>query len=240
MMQSDPQIHHRRSIRLKGFDYTQPGAYFVTICTFQRAEIFGALVGNEIQLSPLGIIVQTEWFRSADIRKEICLFEDEFVVMPNHLHGIVWIVGADGVRPEDVRPDSVRPEDVCPDDFHTEDVRLEGVRPDGVRPDGVRPDGICLYGIRPLQNKDASLAPLRRTGRSLSSFLAGFKAVVTSRAWRELNSANIWQRNYYEHLIRNETELQNIRDYINTNMLLWQEDQLHPSALPNQFNQDTR
>ena len=216
MIQQDPRIHHRRSIRLKGYDYTQPGAYFVTICAYQRNEIFGAIVGKSMQLSPLGIIVQSEWFRSIGIRKEIRLFEDEFVVMPNHLHGIVWIVGADGVRPDGVRPD--------------------GVRPDGVRPDGVRPDG-----VRPVRKKGASLvplhAPLHRVARSLGSFVAGLKAAVTSRAGRELNSANIWQRNYYEHIIRNESELWNIWNYIDTNPLRWQEDQLHPSAPPNPFNQ---
>ncbi len=88
----DPQKHHRRSIRLKGYDYTQPGAYFVTICAFQKEEIFGEILDRGIRLSKLGNIIQTEWFRSAEIRKEIQLFEDEFIVMPNHIHGIVWIL----------------------------------------------------------------------------------------------------------------------------------------------------
>ncbi len=225
-MEYDPQIHHRRSIRLKGYDYTQPGAYFVTLCTFQREEIFGTVVGDEIQLSSLGKIVQTEWFRSAEIRKEIRLFEDEFIMMPNHIHGIVWIVenetvGADGVRP-DINPGI-----------------STGSNPD-VRP--VIPPDTINAGIRHAEGayhaEGTRRVPLRRAPRSLSSFIAGFKASVTSRAGRELNDANIWQRNYYEHVIRNENELKNIWDYIDTNPLRWQEDQLHPSALPNQFNQD--
>jgi putative transposase len=72
----------------------------------------------------------------------------------------------------------------------------------------------------------------------LGSFIAGFKAAVTSQAGRELNSANIWQRNYYERIVRNENELKNFWGYIETNPSHWQEDQLHPSARPNPFNQN--
>ena len=203
-MKYDPQIHHRRSIRLKGYDYTQTGAYFVTICAFRREQIFGTEINGGLQLSPIGQIIQAEWFRSAEIRNEIRFFEDEFVVMPNHMHGIVWIdenkpVGADAVRDIDAGAKGVRPID-----------GEEGTR----------------------------RVPLRMVPRSLGSFIAGFKAAVTSRVGRELNAANIWQRNYYEHIIRNETELKNIWNYIDTNPLRWQEDQLHPSALPNKINQD--
>jgi putative transposase len=212
-MKDDLQIHQRRSIRLKGYAYTQPGAYFVTVCTFQREEILGTVINDGIQLSPLGKIVQTEWFRSAEIRKEIRLFEDEFVVMPNHIHGVVWIienelVGADGVRPY-IRPD---------------------IHP-GEQPRTANPGAYHAEGTRRV--------PLRRVPRSLSSFISGFKAAVTSRAGRELNDANIWQRNFYEHIIRDENGLKKIWDYIDINPSRWQEDQLHPSALPNQFNQDT-
>ena len=115
-MKYDPHKRHRpfdlaqgrHSIRLKGYDYTQPGAYFVTFCTYQRDEILGEVLHGEMKLSALGKIVQEEWFRTAQIRKEIQLFDDEFIVMPNHGHGIIRIiepVGADGVRPGD----SIRP-----------------------------------------------------------------------------------------------------------------------------------
>ena len=178
IMKYNPKIHHRRSIRLEGYDYTRPGAYFVTICTYRRDHIFGEVINGEMKLSALGEIVREEWLRSAEIRKEIQIFEDEFVVMPNHLHGINWImesVGADGVRP--TKPDAHR----------------------------------------------ASLR-LRRAPRSLGSFIAGFKASATSRAVRELNMTGIWQRNYYEHIIRNDRELNNVRWYIVNNPLNWQLD----------------
>ncbi len=211
-MPYDPKIHHRRSIRLKGYDYTQPGAYFVTLVTYRRDEIFGKVVNGVMRLSPLGQIVHDEWIRSISIRKEIRLFEDEFVVMPNHGHGIVWIVEttvADGVRPM-------------------------------IDPDGIHP---ARLGIR-LDEDGARRAPqptpqpgLYRAPKSLGSFIAGFKASVSSRAKRELNMTGIWQRNYYEHIIRNETEFKNIWDYIDDNPRKWEEDRLHPSAPPNKFNQ---
>ena len=166
-MKYNPEIHHRRSIRLKGYDYTQPGAYFVTFCSHQRDDIFGGVINGEMKLSALGKIVHDEWFGSTVIRKEIRLFDDEFIVMPNHGHGIIWIVdttvGVVGVRPEDVGADGIRPN--------------EGVRPG-------------------LQKPDAFHASLRRAPRSMGSFMAGFKASVTSRAKNELNITGIWQRNY--------------------------------------------
>lgn len=175
-MKYNPEIHRRRSIRLKGYDYTQPGAYFVTFCSYQRDEIFGEVISGEMKLSALGKIVREEWLRSADIRKEIQVFEDEMVIMPNHGHGIVQIMDIVGV-------------------------------------DGVRPT-----------IQDARRASLRRFPRSLGSLIAGFKASVTSRAKRELKMTVIWQRNYYDHIIRDDRELNNIRWYILNNPLNWQLD----------------
>jgi putative transposase len=91
-MRYAPERHHRRSIRLKDCDYTRMGAYFVTLCTQGRVCLFGEIVAGEMRLNEYGEIVQKEWFRSAEIRREIVLFSDEFVVMPNHIHGIVRIV----------------------------------------------------------------------------------------------------------------------------------------------------
>ena len=92
-MIDDLKKHHRRSIRLKGYDYTQPGAYFVTICSNRREEIFGEIGNEGMRLSPIGKIIQAEWFHSAEIRKEIILFEGEFVVMPNHIHVLIRPIG---------------------------------------------------------------------------------------------------------------------------------------------------
>lgn len=209
-MKYNPATHHRRSIRLKGFDYTKPGAYFVTICTYQRDEIFGEVIKGEMKLSALGEIVRQEWFRSAEIRKEIQLFDDEFTVMPNHLHGINWIVesvGADGIRPND--------------GIHPNNAGTDGIRPN----DNVQIKTEWAHVMRPNgEYQDAHRASLRRTPRSLGSFIAGFKASVTSRARKELKITGIWQRNYYDHIVRNDRELKAIGWYILNNPINWQLD----------------
>ena len=199
-MKSDPEIHQRKSIRLKDFDYSQAGGYFVTVVTFRREYLFGEVAGGEMQLNALGRIVRAEWFRSVKTRKEIRLFADEFVVMPNHIHGIVWIdidsVGADGVRP------------------------VEGIQ--STRVDDFTGDII----------KATRRVPLQRKPKSLGSFIAGYKSSVTRRARIELNSGNIWQRNYYEHIIRNDDEHNRIHLYIESNPINWMEDQENPGVNP--------
>ena len=225
MNKFDPKIHHRHSIRLKGYDYTQAGAYFVTICTWKHECLFGEVVEGEMRLSALGQIVRAEWVKSSDIRKEIRLFEDEFVIMPNHVHGIVWIAplhdtGRGGnERAHEVGADGIRPGTVNPGDGGGKSQTRDGGQTQSVS-----------------RNQGASLAPLQRAERSLSSFVAGFKAVVTSRAGRELNMTSIWQRNYYEHIIRDEEDLRRIEEYIQSNPQRWEQDQLHPEAPPNQYN----
>ena len=95
-MTYDPHKHHRRSIRLPGYDYTQPGAYFVTFVAHDRECLFGEVVDGQMQLNPFGEIVREEWFRTAVVRPYVMLDPDEFVVMPNHVHGIIWITGGRG------------------------------------------------------------------------------------------------------------------------------------------------
>jgi len=198
MTRYDPQKHHRRSIRLKGYDYSQPGAYFVTICTHERARLFGRVVDEEMVLNAFGEIVWEEWFRSAEIRTEIELFADEFVVMPNHIHGIVWIVETD--------------------------VGTHGVGAHGV----VGATDVGAHGR----------APLRRPPRSLGAFIAGFKSAATKRinALRGTPGVPVWQRNYYEHIIRNpvrangRSPLHAIRRYIADNPLRWHLDRYNPAA----------
>ena len=98
-MKYDRFKHHRRSIRLRGYDYSQAGYYFVTICCYQRQLLFGEIVNSAMQLNQYGEIVENEWIKSSVIRPEIKL--DEYIIMPNHFHGIVIInpVGAKGLSP---------------------------------------------------------------------------------------------------------------------------------------------
>jgi putative transposase len=85
----NPKMHHRRSIRIPGYDYGLPGAYFVTVVTFGRACLFGDIIDQGMQLNEAGLIVTQEWFRTATVRKMIRLQKEELVIMPNHLHAIL-------------------------------------------------------------------------------------------------------------------------------------------------------
>lgn len=90
--------HHRQTIRIPGYDYTQPGAYFVTICTHEKTCVFGEIINNKIRLSPAGQIAQNEWMHLDSRFQHINL--DEFIIMPNHIHGIITIPygGTAGVK----------------------------------------------------------------------------------------------------------------------------------------------
>ena len=93
-MKYNPKIHHRRSIRLTHYDYSLPGAYFVTICAFGKQCIFGQVAGDQMRENDCGTIVREQWLDTVRIRPQIEL--DAFTVMPNHLHGILWILGPKG------------------------------------------------------------------------------------------------------------------------------------------------
>jgi putative transposase len=220
----DPQKHHRRSMRLQEFDYAQAGAYFITLVTYHRQEFFGEIVDGIVRLSPLGEITQDEWMRSLQLRPEIRLYQDEFVVMPNHFHGVVWLIAngldaRDAPRQEpDVGVDRVDP---SPNTPQQTPVGVDRVDPGHINPavQGARgaprqePDvwvdrgdpghtNPAVQGARGASLQDRPL----RLPHSLSSFIAGFKSSVTRRAFHELGLTGIWQRNYYDHIIRNEED----------------------------------
>jgi putative transposase len=177
MMTIPPEAWRRQSIRLQDYDYTRAGAYFITIVTQERKCMFGDIVDGEMRPNDWGQIVQDEWERSAQIRTEIEL--DAFVVMPNHIHGVIVI--AEGLG--------------------------------------------RATGRSPLQS-----GPSRR---SLGAFVGGFKAVVTKRinALRGLPGTPVWQRNYFEHIIRNDESLNRIRQYILDNPMRWEFDRDNPASL---------
>jgi len=91
----DPEKHHRCSIRLKGYDYSQAGAYFVTMCTHNREYLFGNVVNDEMLLSEYGKIVENVWYNLTDHYQNIKL--DKFIVIPNHIHGIIILMDMDNV-----------------------------------------------------------------------------------------------------------------------------------------------
>lgn len=95
-MQYNKDIHCRRSIRLKDYDHSQAGAYFVTVCLWNKECVFGDIVDGALQINGCGQVVQDEWIKTVDIRTNVEL--DEFVVMPNHIHGIIVLSGNVGAR----------------------------------------------------------------------------------------------------------------------------------------------
>ena len=182
----DPERHHRRSIRLRGHDYAQAGAHFVTICTYQRACLFGEVVDTEMRLSPLGRLVVSEWLRTAEIRPYVDL--DAFAVMPNHLHGII-------VLTSNASADAVGA------------IRRIAPGSEIGRPPGPMPG-------------------------SVGAIISQFKSITTKRAAATQNvpQGSLWQRNYYEHVIRSDASLARLRAYIDDNPARWSIDQLHPDV----------
>jgi REP element-mobilizing transposase RayT len=176
----DSGVHHRRSIRLRGYDYSRPGAYAVTICTHLKQPVFGEIVEGEMVLNDVGQMVRDTWEQMPSHYPGCGL--DAFVVMPNHVHGIIVI--AVGAAP------CARPS--------------PGVRPHSGQTDGA-------MSLRDLVHRFKSLTTAR------------YRQGVVTRGWRALDG-KLWQRNYYEHIIRNESEFETIRDYIATNPVRWETD----------------
>jgi REP element-mobilizing transposase RayT len=175
----DRHKHRRRSVRLPGYDYSWPGAYFVTICTYGRDCLFGAFAGGRVRLSECGRAARDEWLRSAAVRPGIVL--DAFVIMPNHLHGIIILTPESQLNVSDVG----------------------------------------AHSCAPLQPP-----PLQRRPRSLSSFIACYKATVTRGVNRSRGTpgARVWHRNYYERVVRDDDELARARGYISRNPARWPDD----------------
>ncbi len=189
-MTFDPEKHHRRSIRLRNYDYSQPGAYFVTICTYQKQSWFGEIKNGQMYLNQLGKIVADEWLKTCKIRPNFKL--DEWVIMPNHFHGIVII-----------------------NDYSGDDQSL-----------GARDAPLDLGARDAPLDLGARDAPLQQKPNSLSSCIAGFKSAVTKpiNLLRQNTDTPIWQRNYYESILRDEKYLAVVREYIINNPKNWPND----------------
>lgn len=197
---------HRRSIRLPEYDYTQAGAYYLTVCTHERECLFGDIVDGEMVLNPLGEIVHYEWLNTAIMRPYVEI--DEFVVMPNHLHGVLVIHEHDGFV--DANDDT---------GSHSMVVGARGPVP-------LRND----VPERKRQNNDNVDATTEQFGRpvsqSIPTIIRSFKAVVTKRinVLRQTPRKPVWQRNYYEHVVRGGADLDRIRGYIANNPKKWADD----------------
>ena len=167
--------HNRQSIRLKDFDYSQAGAYFITICTHNRECILSDIVNDEMQLNEYGKIVKTSWIALPHRYPNMEL--DTFMIMPNHVHAIVVI-----------------------------------------------PDVGVIHEL-PLPND------LTHRRRMLIPKIIGYAKMNTAKCINQLldtPGARVWQRNYYEHIIRNDDELNQMREYISQNPLQWELDEENP------------
>ena len=174
-MKFDPKIHHRRSIRLKEYDYSQAGAYFVTIVAWQREVLFGEIVNGEMVLNDFGKIVSKKWQWMETQYEYVEL--DAWILMPNHLHGIL-IIHDDG-----------------------------------------------RGGSRP--------APTPIKHKPLGGLIGAFKTVSTKQInlLRDTEGQVVWQRNYYERIIRNEPEMDRISRYIESNPSMWVDDDENPNRI---------
>ena len=166
-MKYNPEIHHRKSIRLKGYDYSQEGYYFVTICSNDRVQLFGEIDNGKMFKNEIGNLAFKNFFDLPNRFKNIEI--DANIFMPNHLHAI-----------------------------------------------------IIINNPQPVFEKGrASSAP------TIGRIVQVFKSVSTIEInrFRNLSGISVWQRNYYEHIIRNEKELYAIRKYIENNPLNWNDDE---------------
>jgi putative transposase len=191
-MSYNPEIHNRRSIRLKGYDYSQSGLYFITICTENKKHLFGKIDNGKMILNDAGKLIDVEWLKSEKIRNEIKLHE--YIIMPNHFHGIVEIAGANG------------------------NIGKNG--------------NVGANGRSPVQNQSPVHHGFSLQSKSIGSLMAGFKSSVAVKinkmcSGERLFARTVWQRNYWEHIVRNENEYHRISEYIKNNPLNWELDKLN-------------
>jgi putative transposase len=201
-MPYDPAKHHRRSIRLTRYDYSQMGAYFVTVCAHERTCLFGDVADPDMRLNDAGRLVQAAWDELPGRFPGVEL--DAFVVMPNHVHGIVVIVRG-AVQGAEI-PGAASSAPTLP------------WEPGAATGPGAVGAGLALPAPTPAT---ATLGHVMRAFKSIS-------ALYVNRQLKR--SGPLWQRNYYERIIRDETELQRIREYIETNPARWADDSENPDG----------
>ena len=204
-MNPKPSLPQRRAMRLRGYGYSQPGAYFVSICAQHRKCLFGTIIDGQMRLNEIGEIVVECWNRIPQHFPSVEL--GEYVIMPNHIHGIIAsnIVGARSPRPIEAEH-SISPT-----------VGARSPRP--------------IEAEHSISPTVGARSP-RPTGDSpaLGKIVAYFKYQSTKHINQHHNTpgTRIWQRNFYDHVIRDDTDLQRICQYIQDNPMKWALDQLHP------------
>ena len=194
----DPNMHHRRSIRLPWYDYSEDDWYFVTMCVQNHACMFGNILNDQMRLNNAGFMVRTWWRKVGG--KFPSVQTDGYIIMPNHFHGIVNIVGAAPT----LNNTSGQPRD-------------KSGQP---------------HGVAPTLNNTSG-----QHHSKLGDIVNWFKTMTTNQYIRGVKQngwlpfpGKLWQRNYYEHIIRSEEELNHIRQYIAENPLNWRTDEENPDV----------
>ena len=231
---------HRRSIRLVGYDYSHAGAYFVTVCTHDRACLFGDVVNGLMVLNDAGMIVKTSWDEIPAFYPGIDI--DAFVVMPNHVHGVIIITHKDnsvGATPCGCPNDDrgcPPPDRGC---IQLDDGRVMHNDGQPAHNDG-QPPVVAPTAAPHDDGQPQGVAPTIDIGRRLSlpDVVHRFKTITTKRYsdgvkcmdWLPYEG-RLWQRNYYEHIIRSEKSLNHIRQYIADNPKQWAADRDNMNAV---------
>jgi REP element-mobilizing transposase RayT len=188
----------RKSIRLKGYDYSKEGFYFVTISTYKNQYLFGKIINGEMILNTFGEIVKKLWMKSEEIRDNVKMHD--FVVMPNHFHGVIEIIpkkDSIGMNAEDSPKMNAGAYRICPEnEGGGEDYEM----------------GLCNRPVRLMSPKN-----------TVGAIIRGFKGSVTKevRLLCGNSSKKVWHRNYHEHIVRNEYDYKRISKYIRNNVKKW-------------------
>jgi putative transposase len=197
-MKYNPDIHHRKTIRLKDYDYSKQGMYFITICTQNREHLFGEIIDDKMLLNNAGEMIEKIWFEIPKFYNGFELYE--FVIMPNHIHGIIEIIDNVGANPC-----------ICPNLYISSKKSLQ-------------------------QQGEHGGSPLQKTNYqiSISELIQRFKTLTTNKYIRMVKDGvlpsfdkRIWQRNYYENIIRNEEQYLKVSEYIINNPLKWHKDKYY-------------
>ncbi len=206
----NPDIHHRRSIRLKGYDYSRSGLYFITLCVVDRICVFGNIVDGKMQLNDIGRLVEEEWLNTVDVRNGDVRLHN-YIVMPNHFHAIIEICE-------------------CMDELHspqilmnTDNVGEYAMGECECRGESYSPQILNTDNVGECEKSECD-SPLRMKSpsKTVGAIVRGFKGAVS----RQLGYS-VWQRNYYEHIIRTGESYRQISDYIVNNPTKWQDDKFY-------------
>jgi REP element-mobilizing transposase RayT len=218
----DKSLPNRRSIRLKKYDYSQPGYYFITICTEDRIHRFGDIVCGNMRLNKFGEIVTVQWDDLKNRFPNIQL--DQFIIMPNHIHGIIH-VGAPlaGARQS----------------LAVARQSLTGARQSrtGTRQSRTINDNTWATGGDMRATARVAPTDTHQSRVTVGEIVGGYKSLCVHHCLQWIKSncptfhlGKLWQRNYWEHIVRDENELNGIRDYIRQNPQKWETDRLNGGA----------